>query len=148
MWKQIVKTTLIAGILDICAACIQAYLSHGVMPSFILKYIASGAFGQSAFDGGIGMILLGLLFHFIIVFACTAIFFMLYPKMDWLNVSIILNSILIAFVAWGITNLLILKMSRIPDRPIHLVPSFIAIGILVITIGLPLSVFAKKYYGK
>ena len=148
MWKQIFKVTLIAGVLDICAACIQAYLSHGVMPSFILKYIASGAFGKSAFDGGIGMMLLGLLFHFIIAFACTAIFFLLYPKTEWLHASIILNSILIAFVAWGITNLLILKMSRIPDRPIHLVPSFIAIGILVITIGLPLSVFAKKYYGK
>lgn len=140
--------TLIAGVLDICAACIQAYISAGLMPSFVLKYIASGAFGKSAFDGGVGMMMVGLLFHFIIVFACTTIFFLLYPKMEWLHVSITLNSVLIALVAWGVTNLLILKMSQIPNRPIHLVPSFIAIGILVITIGLPLNVFAKKYYGR
>ncbi len=148
MWKQIFKVTLIAGVLDICAACIQAYISAGLMPSFILKYIASGAFGKSAFGGGVGMMIAGLLFHFIIVFACTVIFFLLYPKMEWLHASILLNSILIALVAWGVTNLIIIKLSRIPDRPFHLVPSFIAFGILVITIGLPLSVFAKKYYGK
>lgn len=146
MWKQIFKTTLVAGILDITAACLQAWLTQKIAPAVILKYLASGAFGKSAFEGGSGMIAMGLLFHFIIVFACTVIFFFLYARLTWLHHSIVINSFLIAFVAWVVTNLIIIPLSRIPIRPFHFSNALIAYGILVICIGLPISFFAKKYF--
>ena len=52
MWKQIFKTTIIAGCLDIIAACIQSYILKSSTPDKVLKYIASGVFGKAATSGG------------------------------------------------------------------------------------------------
>ncbi len=146
MKKYILKTTLIAGSLDILAAFIQGYLNYKIMPSIILQYIASGVFGQSAFTGGFGMQLWGLFFHFVIAFACTASYFLLYPKFAFLKKNWLVNSVLIALVAWAVTNLVIVPMSKIPNHPFNFSKAFIAFTILFFFIGLPISYFAKKFY--
>ena len=53
MKKIILTTGLLAGTLDILAAFIQSYLMANVVPSTVLKYIASGVFGKSAYSGGV-----------------------------------------------------------------------------------------------
>src|SRR5689334_18127128 len=100
MWKSILATTFFAGTLDIMAACLNAYLSVNITPDKVLKYIASGVFGNAAFSGGTGMVLFGLLFHFVIAFACTAVFYWLYPKVSFFKFSLTVNAVLIAIVAW------------------------------------------------
>lgn len=146
MWKAILKTTLIAGILDITAACLQAYLVKKTMPSIILKFIASGVYGKAAFEGGYNMMALGLFFHFLIVFTCTAIFFLLYPRLGFLKHSIMLNSFLISIVAWTVTTQIIIPISKIQSGVFNLGKALIAAGILFLCIGLPVSWFAKKFY--
>ena len=91
MWKSILTTTIIAGCLDISAACMNAYLSSGVTPDRLLKYIASGLYGKSASTGRFDMMLLGLLVHFIIAFSCTACYFWAYPKLPFLKQNVWLN---------------------------------------------------------
>ena len=44
---------LIAGTLDICAAFLTAWLRAGVSPIGVLQFVASGALGPAAFQGGI-----------------------------------------------------------------------------------------------
>lgn len=148
MWKQIFKTTLIAGCLDITAACLQAWLTKGTTPDIILKYIASGIFGKDAFAGGAGFIVIGLLVHFFIAFACTLVYFLLYPKFKILHANILLNSLLIALAAWAVTTRLIVPLSQIKPGPFNLTKALIAIAILYCCIGLPVSYFAKRYYSK
>jgi hypothetical protein len=148
MLKQILITTLIAGCLDITGACTQAYLSKSITPDVLLKYIASGFFGKDAFNGGFSMMIIGLLVHFSIVFACTVSFFLLYPKLKFLRHSIIINSLLIALVAWTVTNLVIIPMSNITAGPINYLRALIGFVILFVCIGLPISIFAKKFYIK
>lgn len=58
MWKPIFKTTLLAGSLDITAACVNAYISNKIMPGRVLQYIASGIFGKDAYAGGMASWLL------------------------------------------------------------------------------------------
>jgi uncharacterized membrane protein YagU involved in acid resistance len=148
MWKQILKTTFIAGSLDIIAACTQAWLVKGTTPQIVLKYIASAVFGKDAFAGGTGMILSGLLFHFIIAFACTLVYFMLYPKIKLLHINIFLSSLFIALIAWIVTTRLIIPLSKIKPAPFNLTKALTAIAILYVCIGLPVSVFAKRYFNK
>jgi hypothetical protein len=148
MRKQILITTLIAGCLDITGAFTQAYLSRSITPDVLLKYIASGLFGKDAFTGGFGMMIIGVLVHFVIVFACTVTFFLLYPKLKILGNSIIINSLLIALVAWAVTNLAIIPMSNITAAPINYSRAMIAFAILFICIGLPISISAKKFYNQ
>lgn len=57
-WKAISITWLIAGTLDI----ITAIIVSGASPENVLRYVASGAFGPQAFQGGTLIILSGLLF--------------------------------------------------------------------------------------
>ncbi len=146
--KQILKTTLLAGSLDITAAFIHAYISKGSTPDIILKFIASGAFGKEAFKGSYGIMLIGLLFHFIIALGCTLVFFLLYPKLKFLHYSVLLNSLLIAIVAWVVTTQIIIPLSEIKPGVFNIEKAFIAVGILFVCIGLPISLMAKKYYTK
>ncbi|MGE5108405.1 MAG: hypothetical protein ACM3H8_12720 [Sphingobacteriales bacterium] len=146
MWKQILKTTLIAGSLDITAACIHAYLLRGTTPATVLRYIASGVLGKEAFTGGYGTMALGLVFHFIIAFSCATVFFLLYPKLKFLHRSIVLNSLLIALVAWAITTQIIIRLSKIQPPVFNLGKAAIAAAILFVCIGLPISFFAKRFF--
>jgi uncharacterized membrane protein YagU involved in acid resistance len=146
MWKHICKAALIAGCLDITAACTQAWLMKSIPPDTVLKYIASGVFGKDAFAGGTGYILFGLLVHFAIAFACALVYFQVYPKLKLLHLSILLSSLLIAVIAWATTTQLIIPLSKIKPAPFDIAKALTAITILFVCIGLPLSYFAKRYY--
>ena len=146
MWKSIFITTLIAGTIDIIAACLNAYLSSNITPNIVLKYIASGAFGNAAFSGGIGMMMYGILFHFFIAFACTMTFFLLYPTLSFLKQNVYLNAVLIGLIAWFVTTIIIIPLSEIPPNPIKFSQVLIPISILIMCIGLPVAYAAKGYY--
>ena len=148
MWKQILKTTIIAGCLDITAACLQAWFAKSITPDIVLKYIASGVFGKAAFAGAAGFILFGLLVHFLIAFACTLVYFLLYPKLKILHAHILLSSLFIAVIAWTVTTKQIIPLSQIKPAPFNLTKALIAIAILYCCIGVPVSYFAKRYFSK
>lgn len=146
MWKQIFKTALIAGFLDITGACIQVWLTKNITPEIILKYIASGIFGKVAFAGGAGFILFGLFIHFFIAFACTMIYFLLYPKLKWFHKNFLLSSFFVAVITWAVTSRVIVPLSKIVPAPFNITNAVIAIAILYCCIGLPVCFFAKRYY--
>jgi len=146
--KRIFITALVAGTLDIIAACLQAYISRGTAPGTVLKYIASGVLGKDAFAGGAGIMLLGLLFHFLIATACTMVFFIVYKRMKILHGKILLNSILIAITAWTVTTQVIIPLSEIQKPPFQFNKALIAIAILFVCIGLPIAISANNYFYK
>ncbi|MGC4128850.1 MAG: hypothetical protein QM564_04665 [Bergeyella sp.] len=148
MWKNIFKTTLIAGALDILAAFVQAYISKGLMPKVILQFIASGIFGEAAYSGDFGYILFGLLVHFFIAFAITSVFFFIYPKISFFQKNILFNALLIAVSAWFITQRIVIPMSRIGTSDFDWGKAILAIAILFFCIGIPVSYFTKKFYNK
>ncbi|RXK58894.1 hypothetical protein ESA94_16025 [Lacibacter luteus] len=148
MWKQILKTGLLAGTLDIVAACTQAYVMRGTTPETVLKFIASGVLGSTAMKGGAEVALLGLLFHLVIAFSCTIVFFLVYPKLKLLHKNIALNSLLIAVIAWAVTTLIVIPLSKINPAPFQLQRAVIAILILYVCIGLPVAIGAKFFYSK
>jgi hypothetical protein len=146
MWKSILIATLIAGTLDITAACVNAYLSVKLSPDRLLKYVASGVFGKSAFSGGIEMMAFGLFFHFIIAFACTVCFFLIYPKWSFLHQNLGINAVLIGIVAWAVTTQLIVPMSQITPPPFNFSKALVAVSILIVCIGLPIAYFSREFY--
>ena len=142
------KTAIIAGCLDITAACTQAYLTNGTTPDIIFKYIASGVFGKDAFSGGFEFMLFGLFVHFLIVFTCTLTYFLVYPKLKLFQKSILLSSLFIALIVWAITTRLIIPLSKIQAPAFNFTKAFIAISILFFCIGLPITLFANHFYNK
>ena len=64
--KAILAGGLIAGTLDLTAACVSAWLRSGVTPVQVAQFIASGVLGRGAFNGGAKTVALGVAFHFLI----------------------------------------------------------------------------------
>ena len=146
--KTIALIGLLVGSLDITAACIQVYIMRGTSPEIVLRYIASGAFGKAAFSGGWGMPMAGLLFHFIIAYSFTTLFFLLYPSLKIMSKSVVATAIVYGIFIFVVMNLLIVPLTKIPASTFHLDKALMATAILIVAIGLPLSFFARKFYPK
>lgn len=142
-WRGVLISGLIVGTADILCACINANIQRGTKPGLVLEYIASGALGAKAFGGGLGMQLAGLLFHFIIAYALTIVFFLLRPS----SAMKIFTGIMYGCFAWVITNLLIVPLSDVPKSPFKPWKEAINAGILILAIGIPLA-YLEPYFRK
>ena len=143
---------LIAGILDITGACINAYIkSDGVTtPMKVLRYVASGAVDPKTFSNPTLLALFGLLVHFFIAISFTFLFFFLAKQIPSLVKYPIPIGILYGIFVWAAMRFIILvNLSRHKQKPIVTQEDFqnaaINAGILVLCIGIPVALLARKY---
>jgi hypothetical protein len=145
----ILRAGLVAGTLDITAACTQYYINTGKGSGNVLRYVASGVFGKKAFTGGVPMAAWGLFFHYIIAFGLAIFFFWLFPKVKLLSKNIIVTGLLYGIFAWVVTVLIIVPLSNTPPPPpFDMRKAAIAILILMFCIGLPIALIISRYFSK
>lgn len=142
----VIITGLVAGTLDGLAAIINFIMQGGKKPEVIFKYIASGVIGKDALTGGNGIILLGVLLHYLIAFSWTILFFWFYPTIKWLAENKILAGLQYGIFVWAVMNLFIVPMSCISRETINISKSRAELLILMVCIGLPISLMANKHY--
>jgi hypothetical protein len=140
--KAIILAGLLAGTLDLTTAMIVYKLPAIPM----LKYIASGAFGKDAFNGGVTIYLMGLVFHYTIAFFWTILLFLFYPKIKRFFKNVFVIGFLYGIVIWLVMNLVVVPMTHITRGPIRFTPAIIGASILIVMIGFPVSILANKYY--
>ena len=141
---------LIAGALDITAACIQAYLKTETPPIKVLQYVASGAVDPKTFSNGTMLAAVGLIVHFIIAISFAFFFFFLAKQLPPLVRYPIPIGILYGVFVWGTMRFIILPyISRLNPKPIvgqeAIKNAAIAAGIIVICVGIPVVLLARKY---
>ncbi|MGB8193843.1 MAG: hypothetical protein WCF67_18060 [Chitinophagaceae bacterium] len=146
--KTILLAGLVAGVLDITAATIQYYLVTHNNPTRMYQFIASGIFGKEAFAGGTSMAVVGLLFHFLIAMTFAAFFYLIYPKVYPLFKNKVVMGLVYGIFAWCVMNLVVVPMSKITPRPFRIVPAAIAMGILMLCIGLPIALIVHRHYAR
>jgi hypothetical protein len=141
-------TGLLVGTLDIIAAFVSYFQATGKGPEGVLRYIASGVFGDEAFTGGAQMIIWGLVFHYIIAFACTLVFYVLYPRFIFFIRFPILSALLYSVLVWLITTRVIVPLSYVPQsgKPPDFWQAIKAIAILFFMISLPLSFLMRRHF--
>lgn len=144
--SRIIITGLIVGTLDILAALIHYFAKTGKNPLIVLKFIASGVFGKSAFSDGLVWIFAGLSFHYIIAFLFTIFFFWLFPKVRNLVKNEILTGIIYSLFVWVVMNLIVVPLSNTPPQPFNLMNAFVGIIILIVCMGIPLAVMVNSFY--
>jgi hypothetical protein len=144
--KTIAWVGLLAGTLDILSACISAYLSGGITPVTVLKYVASGFFGKEAFAAGTMMPVYGLLFHYIIAYSFAAFFFWIYPSIKFLSKNVILTAIVYGIFIYVVMDLIILPFTKVPKGAFRIDKALLAAAILIVAIGLPLSIVARRFF--
>ena len=142
----VLTTGLIAGTLDILAACLSAYIQRGMTPEKLLQFVASGLFGADAFNGGVAMAITGLLMHFMIAISWTLLFYLLYPRLSILRKNKILVGVIYGAFVWVMMNRVILPFTAIPKSPFNFTSALIGMVILMLMIGMPNAFRAPRYF--
>lgn len=136
---------LIAGILDISAACLTAYLRRGIPPGAVLRYVASGALGPAAATGGTQAAILGLAFHFVIATGAATVFYLASRRWMFLVERPVLSGLLYGIVVYVFMNFIVLPLSRVARGPMTLSNTLIQVVILMLCIGLPIALIVRRY---
>ena len=85
--QAILTGWLLCGVLDITAACLQAWIQVGRAPADVLKGVASALWGRAALDGGAGMVMAGLVMHFTVALTATLVFYALSRRFAFLRTA-------------------------------------------------------------
>jgi hypothetical protein len=136
---------LIAGTLDICAACLTSWLRAGVGPVRVLHSVASGLLGAAAFDGGAKTAVLGLALHFLIATGATVVFYLASRKMMFLIERPVTFGLLYGVAVYAFMNFVVLPLSNVARRPIPVSGRIIGVLIIMFCIGLPIALVVRRY---
>jgi hypothetical protein len=141
----ILLVCLLTGTLDAIAALL---ISYKVPPVIIFKFIASGWFGKQAMSGGIGMVLWGLVFHYLIATIFSVILFQLYPVVIKILRDKYFTGIIYGLLIWVVMNYLVLPFTNIPHGHGHIQAIGLIKGIaaLIICVGIPIALMADNFY--
>jgi uncharacterized membrane protein YagU involved in acid resistance len=148
LFKTILLTGLLAGTLDALAAIINFYVSTGKNPIIVFVYIASGIFGKQAYSYGQSIALAGLFFHYCFAIIFSAFYFLMYPKLKFLQWNKINSAIIYGIFVWCVMNLIVVPWSKTPPLPFKIMHALSAVVILIVCIGIPVSFIASSFYNK
>ena len=115
----------------------------------VLQYIASGLIGGTAFAGGFGTALLGLILEFIMTIIIAGIFIFSADRISLLRKNVIVGSLLYGFGAFVVMNFVVQPLSAAPALPAP--PMGLLIEIVlehILIIGLPLGILLKRNTNK
>ena len=136
---------LIAGTLDICAACLTAWFRGGVSPIGLLQYVASGALGPAAFQGGIKTALIGLALHYLIATIWTVIFYLASRKWLFLIERPIQFGLLYGIAVYLIMTFVVVPLSYVTPRPATITGRTIGILTIMFCVGLPIALIMRRF---
>ena len=136
---------LIAGTLDICAAFLTAWLRAGVRPIGLLQYVASGALGPAAFQGGAKSALIGLVLHFLIATIWTVVFYLASRKWLFLIERPIQFGLLYGIAVYLIMTFVVVPLSRVTPRPATITGRTIGILTIMFCVGLPIALIVRRF---
>ena len=134
---------LVAGTLDAVDSVI-AFGTQGLSTIQVLQYIASGALGRSAFQGGLVTAALGAAFHFSIAWVAAGVFVFATRRLEILKTQAVPAGLLYGVAVYFFMNYLVLPLSAAGASTFHL--GLFLNGVIghALLVGLPISLFARS----
>lgn len=130
---------LIAGALDLT----QAMILFG---ADIPLAIAGGLLGRSAFQGGAGTYVLGVLLHFFIAFSAAAVYYSASRKLGFLKEHPLVCGLFFGAAVEEVMNLVVLPLSALHARgPYQLHDLLLGLLVHMVVIGLPISFSVRRF---
>jgi hypothetical protein len=147
--NALLRTIVLGGVLIFIIQFIHqwivATLIQGNPFALVWQYIASGALGNAAFEGGVATVLLGLLFHLIISFVIAGVFILSANRIPLLRRYAMGGALLYGFGVFIVMNLIVLPLSAAPPLPAPTTPWLIeAVVEHILGIGLPLGILVRR----
>lgn len=138
---------LVAGTLDITAACVSAGLQSGVTPDRVFRYIATGVLGTPALTAGMGTAALGLFLHYVIATGWALVFYIASRFASVLTKYPVPIGLGYGVVVYLLMNFVIVPLSRVPRprTPPALSSRALQCAILMFCIGLPIALIVRRF---
>lgn len=133
---------LIAGTLDLLQACI-------LFGWDIPLVIAGGLLGKSAFHGGAGTYILGVVLHFFIALSAASTYYAASTRLDFLRQYPLVCGLFFGAAVQEVMNLVVLPLSALRSRgPYELHDLVVGLAVHMIVIGLPIAYSVKHFAGR
>lgn len=147
-FKAIVFAGLLAGVLDLTAACVSGWLMSGIGPVRIFWSISSGLLGAESAKGGAWSAAFGIFLHFVIAFIWTVVFYLASRKIAFLINQAIVSGVIYGIAVYWFMQLVVLPLSAFPYKK-QLVPEpnayILGMLIHIFCIGLPIALGIRSY---
>jgi hypothetical protein len=142
-WRTILAGGLVAGALDMSAACVIWGL-RGVRPVRILQSVASGLLGRASFSGGAGTAALGLLLHFFIATVAAAVYYAAGRKWRPLIDRPVAFGPIYGVVVYAFMNFVVLPLSAVTKRPFDPGMAAVMVGVHIVCVGIPIALVVGR----
>jgi hypothetical protein len=145
--KAIFWGGLIAGTLDLTAACVASWLRANVKPLVVMQSISSGLLGRDAYTGGAKTAVMGVVLHYLIATTWTAIFYFASRRLRSLIERPVTWGLVYGVLVWVFMNFVVLPLSRFPAPRTAPTLSGRMIGLLIIMffIGIPIALIVRRF---
>ena len=140
-YRAILWAGLIAGALDITAACVSGVLRGG-NPMRVLQSVASGLLGADAFEGGPAAAALGLVLHFLIAFGAATVYFAASRKMRFLVDHAVVCGLLYGIAVYAFMNSVVVPLSAAPFEIAYRLQGLL---IHIFCVGLPIALVVRRF---
>jgi hypothetical protein len=143
--RSIVLGGVIIFILQLTHIWIVATLIQKNPFAGVWQYIASGALGMAAFEGGITTALLGVLFHLIISLVIAGVFILSADRIPLLRRYAMPGALLYGLGVYIVMNMVVTPLSAAPPLPPPTTPWLVE-GMIehVLAVGLPLRLIVRR----
>ncbi|SMF61714.1 hypothetical protein [Allosphingosinicella indica] len=143
--KAIAAGTLVAGTLDLTAACLSSILAGGSAGK-VLRFVASGPFGDAVRQGGAGAAIAGAAVHYTIMAVIVTIFVLAARRLPMLIEKPVLWGLSYGLGVYIVMELVVLPL-RWPEMFPVLEPGHIqrAMAFMMLLVGLPIGLIAAHY---
>lgn len=133
---------LVAGVLDLTAACVSNGL-RGISPFRVMQSVATGLLGAESYNGGFKTAALGVALHFLIATGAAAVFYALSRKLKFMVRQAIIAGLAYGVAVYLFMNLVVLPLSAFP----HKISFQIVRGLLIhmFCVGLPIALVVRRY---
>ena len=150
--KPILYAGALCGVLDITAACINSRITSGATPARVLKSVAGGLLGRSAYESGFATAALGLMLHFTMALTVATIFYALSRRFP-----VLLRHAVPAGLLYGLAVFALNNFGTAPllssVRNLYLHTPVVLTGpmgwsqalIHMFCVGLPISLVVRRY---
>lgn len=140
-YQAILWAGLIAGTLDITAACVSGVLRGGT-PVRVLQSVASGLLGADAFEGGPAAAALGLALHFLIAYGAATVYFVASRKMRFLVDHAVVCGVLYGIAVYAFMNSVVVPLSAAPFEIAYRLKGLM---IHIFCVGLPIALVVRRF---
>lgn len=143
--KAIVFGGLLAGVLDLTAACVTNY---SIGPIRVFQSIASGLLGAESSKGGVWTAILGIFLHFVIALGATVVFYLASRRIKFLINQAVISGALYGVAVYWFMQLVVLPLSAFPyKKQLIPEPNQFIVGMIVhiLCVGLPIALVVRRY---